>query len=175
MIHEFHYILLQTCSHWCSAVLFLPRLCFLLVVVGPLFGSVVVKGGVGLCPPVLMSLGGYPEVPLSLQPQACTGIIDSAGTGLKKHSNSPVNCIWISFLKQKSLTDLTMDLWLARWHVDKVSGPTTGNEIAESVTNLLFVLQLLHSDVSRGQISNKGTAAGAIAEPTTQQKRLGRK
>lgn len=68
-----------------------------------------------------------------------------------------------------------MDLWLARWHVDKVSRPTTGNAIAGSVTNLLFVLQLLHSEVSRGQISNKGTAARAVAEPTTRQKRQSRK
>lgn len=52
-----------------------------------------------------------------------------------------------------------------------ILGPTTGNEISGSVTNLLFVLQLLHLDVSRGQISNKGTAARAIAEPTTREKR----
>lgn len=47
-----------------------------------MFGSVAVEGGVDFCPPVLVSLGGYPEVPLSPQPQADTHIIiDSAGTG----------------------------------------------------------------------------------------------
>lgn len=47
-----------------------------------LFGSIAVEGGVDFCPPVLVSLGGYPEVPLSPQPQADTRIIiDSAGIG----------------------------------------------------------------------------------------------
>lgn len=48
----------------------------------PLFGSVAVEGGVAFCPPVLVSLGGYPAVPLSPQPQADTRIItDSTGPG----------------------------------------------------------------------------------------------
>lgn len=52
-----------------------------------------------------------------------------------------------------------------------ILGLTTGNEIAGSVTNLLSALQLLHLDVSRGQISNKETAARAVAEPTARQER----
>lgn len=120
-----------------------------------------------------------PEVLLSPQPQARTRIIiDSAGSCHRTRGKT------FQFSCQRSLnffsiteplTDLTMDLWLARWHVDMISRPTTGNEIAGSVTNLAFVLQLLHLDVSRGQISNKGTAARAIAEPTTRQKRQSQK
>lgn len=52
-----------------------------------------------------------------------------------------------------------------------ISGPTTGNDIVGSVTNLLFALKLLHLDVPRERISNKGTAARAIAEPATRRKR----
>lgn len=74
-------------------------------------------------------------------------------------------------LKQRSVTDLTTDLWLARWHVDRISGPTTESETAGSVTAPLFVKQLLHPEVSGGQISNKGSAERAISEPTTLQKR----
>lgn len=146
-------------------------LCLLSTVVGGVL-CVVLLWREGFCPLVLMSLGGYPEGLLSPQPQAFTCIIIVLVQGWRKHSNS-VNCVWIAFLKQKCLTDLIMALWLARWHVDKISGPTTGNEIAGSVTSL-FMLQLLHSGMSKGQISNKGAAAREIAEPTTQLKRWSR-
>ena len=154
--------------------LFLPGVYFLLsaVVGSALFSAA--EGAEGTPLTWALSLGGHPEAPPSLQPQACSHIIiDRAGRCHRpgKHPNSLVNRVWISFLKQKSLTDLTMDLWLARWHVDKIWGPTTGNEIARSVTNPLSVLQLLHLDVSRGQISNKETAVRATAEPTIRQKR----
>lgn len=47
-----------------------------------MFGSVAVEEGVVFCPPVRVSLGGYPEFPLSSQPQVDTRIIIViAGTG----------------------------------------------------------------------------------------------
>lgn len=72
---EFHYIVLWTSLDWDSAFLFLPSICYLILVVGSSLFVFCWGRGRGFLSPVLMSLGGYPEVMLSPQPQACTWII----------------------------------------------------------------------------------------------------